>query len=185
MNVSPFLLEQLLNPTCLKQAIEDFAFNMDAFYQQPAEASKEQPQPSTSCGAGQRRDHADPWKAMREQVFNHLKAYQEKQEKPKEKVEVALSKDKFEISLDVRGFKPEDISVKIVDGFVAISGKAEETSEDGSRYVSQQFTRRFRLPDNINFAGMKSVMENDHLKFVAPLKALESETERSIPIELD
>merc|ERR1712020_10566 len=57
---------------------------------------------------------------------------------------------KWEITLDVQNFKPEELKVSTMpDNSVVIEGKHEEKSGAGS-YVQNQFKRQFTLPSACN-----------------------------------
>ncbi|KAL1443086.1 hypothetical protein MTO96_030460 [Rhipicephalus appendiculatus] len=56
---------------------------------------------------------------------------------------------KFVVNCNVRGYKPEEISVRAIDDCVEVSAKHEEQSEDGCSYVKREFTRRFTLPEGV------------------------------------
>lgn len=57
---------------------------------------------------------------------------------------VKLGKDKFQISIDVRQFNKDEISVKARKEFVVITGKQERKLQDG--FVIRQFVRKYKLP---------------------------------------
>uniref|UniRef100_A0A1B6FS92 SHSP domain-containing protein n=1 Tax=Cuerna arida TaxID=1464854 RepID=A0A1B6FS92_9HEMI len=91
-------------------------------------------------------------------------------------------KDGFKVSLDVQQFKPEELSVKVVDDYICIEGKHEERSDEHG-FVSRQFTRRYKLPENVDIAALKSSLSSDGvLQLHAPRKAIEGNKERAIPI---
>lgn len=78
----------------------------------------------------------------------------------------------FKVNLDVQQFKPEEVSVKVVDGYVVVDGKHEERSDEHG-FISRQFTRRYKLPDNVDAAAITSTLSSDGvLSFGAPKKVL-------------
>ncbi|XP_047004601.1 alpha-crystallin A chain-like [Schistocerca americana] len=88
------------------------------------------------------------------------------------------------VSLDVQQFRPDEISVKKIDDFVVVEGKHDER-KDGHGYVSRQFTRRYRLPDDIEVDQMVSKLSADGvLTITAPKKTLppSESRERIVPI---
>ncbi|XP_049836057.1 protein lethal(2)essential for life-like isoform X2 [Schistocerca gregaria] len=88
------------------------------------------------------------------------------------------------VSLDVQQFRPDEISVKKIDDFVVVEGKHDER-KDGHGYVSRQFTRRYRLPDDIEVDQMVSKLSSDGvLTITAPKKTLppSESRERIVPI---
>ncbi|XP_049836058.1 protein lethal(2)essential for life-like isoform X3 [Schistocerca gregaria] len=90
----------------------------------------------------------------------------------------------MKVSLDVQQFRPDEISVKKIDDFVVVEGKHDER-KDGHGYVSRQFTRRYRLPDDIEVDQMVSKLSSDGvLTITAPKKTLppSESRERIVPI---
>lgn len=95
-------------------------------------------------------------------------------------------KDHFEIQVDCEHFKPEEISVKMVDNSLVIEGKHEERL-DSNGFVSRQFTRKFTIPKDVIAEKIESSLAADGtLSIRAPKKqpkAIKS-SERVIPIQL-
>lgn len=86
--------------------------------------------------------------------------------------------------MDVQQFKPNEINVKVVDDCLVVEGKHEE-KQDKHGFVSRQFTRRYKLPDNVIQEGITSTISSDGVLTVsAPKKveALKAGSGRSIPI---
>ncbi|CAH2099239.1 unnamed protein product [Euphydryas editha] len=95
---------------------------------------------------------------------------------------IKLDKDKFQISLDVQHFSPEDISVKTADGYIVIEGKHEE-KKDEHGFISRQFTRRYVLPDGCDPETVESKLSSDGvLTVIAPRQSAISNNERVVPI---
>ncbi|MDK3205690.1 small heat shock protein, partial [Escherichia coli] len=89
----------------------------------------------------------------------------------------------FKVNLDVQQFKPEEVSVKVVDGYIVVDGKHEERSDEHG-YISRQFTRRYKVPDSVDPAAIKSTLSSDGvLSIGAPKKAPES-VKGEIPIQI-
>jgi len=63
--------------------------------------------------------------------------------------DVKCTKDKFEVKMDVHQFSPEEVTVKAVDKYLVVEGKHEE-KQDEHGFVSRSFSRRYRLPDDLN-----------------------------------
>ena len=80
-------------------------------------------------------------------------------------------KDAFEVALNVNGFQPKDINVSVKDNMLTVSGSHEEKSSDGCSYSSRQFSRSFRIPDNVKVEEFKSRLLKDGrtLRIEAPL----------------
>ena len=95
---------------------------------------------------------------------------------------VNIDKDKFEVMLDVQQFAPNEVNVKVSDGYVVVEGKHEE-KQDEHGFISRQFSRRYLLPEGVNVDAITSSLSSDGLLTVhAPLKALKGPEERPIPI---
>lgn len=63
----------------------------------------------------------------------------------------------FKFEVDVKEFTPEELSVKLVGNSVVVEAKHDE-KEDGSGFVSRQFTRRFPIPEGYNLDLIKSTL---------------------------
>ncbi|XP_063385818.1 protein lethal(2)essential for life-like [Cydia fagiglandana] len=95
---------------------------------------------------------------------------------------INLTKDKFEVILDVQQFAPEEITVKASNNSVLVEGKHEE-KQDEHGYISRQFTRRYILPTGYEVADLVSTLSSDGvLTITAPKRPLPSAGERIIPI---
>jgi crystallin, alpha B len=62
---------------------------------------------------------------------------------------VAKPADDFQMSIDVKSFKPEEITVKVKDREIIVEGKHEER-QDEFGFVSRQFSRRCTLPEDFD-----------------------------------
>ncbi|CAG7821222.1 unnamed protein product [Allacma fusca] len=70
---------------------------------------------------------------------------------------VEISESQFCISIPVgRDFKPENLDVMEKDRVVIVEIKTEQTSEDGSSQLSQVFTKKIALLDEVNVEEIKS-----------------------------
>lgn len=69
-------------------------------------------------------------------------------------------KDGFQMNLDVRQFKPNEISVKTVDNSIIVEAKHEE-KQDADGYISRQFTRRYVLPERYRAEDVESSLSSD------------------------
>ncbi|XP_076289397.1 protein lethal(2)essential for life [Lasioglossum baleicum] len=97
---------------------------------------------------------------------------------------VKADKEKFQVVLDVQQFKPDEISVKVVDKFVVVEGKHEE-KQDEHGWISRQFTRRYLIPEQCNVDEVSSSLSSDGvLSITAPRKDKpNAQPERSISIQ--
>lgn len=83
---------------------------------------------------------------------------------------VESDKDKFQVTLDVQQFKPEEIDVKVVDKCVVVSAKHEE-KQDEHGWISRQFTRKYMIPEQCDLEQVSSKLSSDGvLTIVAPRK---------------
>lgn len=79
-------------------------------------------------------------------------------------------KKNFQVNLDVQQFKPNEVSVKVVDGYVVVEGKHEERSDEHG-FISRQFTRRYKVPDNVDVTAITSTLSSDGVLIIgAPKK---------------
>jgi HSP20 family molecular chaperone IbpA len=95
------------------------------------------------------------------------------------------SSDDFQVSLNVKPFNSEEISVKVKGQEVIIEGKHEER-EDEHGFVSRQFTRRYVLPEGYDMETVATTLDTDGkmtIKAHKPKPAVEGPQERIIPIE--
>lgn len=101
---------------------------------------------------------------------------------------IEMTKDKFNVNLNVRGYKPEELTVQVDDQSLILSGRHEEKSEDGSRCSAREFKRVISLPKEVDVEKLKSCLAIDGrtLKIEAPIKAIEppKEQPKEIPIQV-
>lgn len=100
-----------------------------------------------------------------------------------EVIKVKDDDTKFEVTLDVSEYKPEELKVTTVNNTLAIEGKheAQKTDENntatstasGSSRVMRQFSRKWTLPSNCNPNEVASNLSSDGILMItAPKKAL-------------
>uniref|UniRef100_A0A131Z1Q7 Crystallin, alpha B n=1 Tax=Rhipicephalus appendiculatus TaxID=34631 RepID=A0A131Z1Q7_RHIAP len=98
----------------------------------------------------------------------------------------ADDESKFVVNCNVRGYKPEEISVKAIGDCVEVSAKHEEESEDGCSYVKRQFTRRFTLPEGVKAETVTCALSSSGLLAIeAPKPEVPSKKPRMIPITVE
>ena len=80
-------------------------------------------------------------------------------------------------------FKPDEITVKTVNNNVVVEGKHEER-QDEHGFITRQFQRRYKLPDDTDADTVVSQLSSDGvLTIYAPKKALPPLSgERIVPI---
>ncbi|KAL3284081.1 hypothetical protein HHI36_018249 [Cryptolaemus montrouzieri] len=98
---------------------------------------------------------------------------------------VVQDKEKLQIKLDVQEFKPEEISIKTINGnAIEIQAKHEEKHNDKG-FISREFVRRFVLPEGHDIKKMvSSLSQSGLLTITAPkINPEPIETgEKTIPI---
>jgi crystallin alpha B len=97
--------------------------------------------------------------------------------------EILYDKDKYQVMLDVKHFKPEEISVKSNEDSIIIHGHHSEKPDEHG-YISRSFTRRYVLPEDIKTEHVECNLSSDGvLTLKAPrIIALKDDTERVIPV---
>ncbi|XP_049877048.1 protein lethal(2)essential for life isoform X2 [Pectinophora gossypiella] len=95
---------------------------------------------------------------------------------------INLTKDKFEVILDVQQFTPEEITVKASNNSVVVEGRHEE-KQDEHGFISRQFTRRYILPGGYNVEDLVSTLSSDGvLTVTAPKRPPPNSGERIVPV---
>lgn len=93
--------------------------------------------------------------------------------------------DDFQMSIDVKSFKPEEISVKVKGNEIFIEGKHEERVDEFG-FVSRQFSRRCVLPEVFDPDTISTFLTADGkmtVKATKPQPPAVELTERIIPIQ--
>lgn len=90
----------------------------------------------------------------------------------------------FAVNLDVGLFRPEELSVKVVNDCIVIEGKHEEREADDTGYISRHFVRRYPLPRNYDPDCLVSKLSSDGvLSVTLPRPLSDGSKERIIPIQ--
>lgn len=93
--------------------------------------------------------------------------------------------DDFQMLIDVKSFKPEEISVKVKDREIIVEGKHEERQDDFG-FVSRQFSRRCTLPDEFDPDTIATFLNAEGkmtIKATKPQPPAVETNERIIPIQ--
>jgi crystallin alpha B len=99
-------------------------------------------------------------------------------------ISVGIDKNSFKVIIDVHQFKPEEITVKVIDRCLFIEAKHEETQDEHGS-ISRQFVRRYQLPERADVDQVTSTISSDGiLTITTMLKPKEEKQERIIKIEL-
>lgn len=64
--------------------------------------------------------------------------------------------DKFRVTLDVSGYKPEDLSVKVIGRKLFIDGKQE--MREGEDFSTKEMRKTYDIPENASFDHMTSFL---------------------------
>ncbi|MFS6531779.1 Hsp20 family protein, partial [Microbacterium aurugineum] len=94
---------------------------------------------------------------------------------------INIEEKKWQINVDVQHFTPEEVTVKINNGFVVVEGRHEER-EDEHGYVMRHFTRRFRIPEDTNCNAIESRLSSDGVLSVLAPRLEPPKGEWNIPI---
>ncbi|XP_055352710.1 heat shock protein 30-like [Paramacrobiotus metropolitanus] len=85
---------------------------------------------------------------------------------------------------DTRGFEPENITLKTLNGQLAVQAKRQET--DGEYHCARQLDMTVRIPEEVNVEELKGYISGDgflHMESLYTAPAIEQKEEfREIPI---
>lgn len=88
---------------------------------------------------------------------------------------VVEKSDGYQIEISVPGYQKEEISIRVEDGILEISGsrKAEDNKDVSflrRDFAPSSFTKRYELPENVNSEQISAAYENGILRVIVPLK---------------
>ncbi|XP_067862394.1 heat shock protein beta-1 [Heptranchias perlo] len=101
--------------------------------------------------------------------------------------QIQQTMDNWKISLDVKHFTPEELQVKTHEGYLEISGNHEER-QDQHGFISRSFTRKYKLPSDVDTLSVTSSLTSDGILIVeAPLPnpAVQAPVEIVIPVQTE
>ncbi|XP_043911386.1 heat shock protein 30C-like [Protopterus annectens] len=94
----------------------------------------------------------------------------------------------FSLSLDVKRFSPEELTVKVAGRKVTVEGKHEKKSEDRETvfsYECNHFKKEVLLPEDVNSEEVTCLLShNGELVIAAPRLSSPAVTGRDIPISI-
>lgn len=93
-----------------------------------------------------------------------------------------INKDGYQVTINVSEFKPDELTVKVVDNHVIVEGKSEEHHDDNG-YVSRHFVRRLAVPNGFETDNAISTLSSDGVLTVSVPKPQIEEKAREIPIQ--
>lgn len=96
---------------------------------------------------------------------------------------IVSDNDKFQVIINVKSFKKEDLKVKVKGNFLFIQG-SHSTSQDDHDVFASQFFHTYTLPTNASSADLKAEHTSDgFLVITAPFNgAKASDAERAVPV---
>ncbi|XP_073838625.1 heat shock protein 27-like [Musca autumnalis] len=119
-------------------------------------------------------------------LIKYCRPRKESHEENSSRLIPTLSKDGFQVCMDVSQFKPNELTVKTVDRMVVVEGKHEER-EDEHGLIQRQFVRKYTLPKGYDPKDVVSTISSDGVLTVkaAPPPAIKANNsnERIIQIQ--
>ncbi|XP_018552079.1 heat shock protein beta-1 [Lates calcarifer] len=92
---------------------------------------------------------------------------------------------KWRVSLDLAHFSPSEISLGVKDGFLEVGGKHEERPDEHG-FIARCFTRKYRIPAEIDATKITSTLSVDGILTVeAPVPETSVPAAMIIPIKLE
>ena len=90
---------------------------------------------------------------------------------------------KLEISLDTKGYKPDELKVSTGQGMISVEGKHEEKSQAGQVMVARQFSKKYSLPASARAEEVVSNLSQDGVLVISvPKREAIQQENRSVPI---
>ncbi|XP_076620269.1 protein lethal(2)essential for life [Colletes latitarsis] len=89
---------------------------------------------------------------------------------------VKPDKDKFEVTLDVSHFTPEEVNVKVVDHNVVVQAEHEERQDDQG-WISRKFLRKYIVPSQCDIDQVESHLSSDGILSITVPRKSPSRTE--------
>ncbi|XP_067307947.1 crystallin, alpha B, a [Pseudorasbora parva] len=74
--------------------------------------------------------------------------------------EVRKERDRIVISLDVKHFSPDELTIKVNDDFIEIHGKHNER-QDEHGIVAREFYRKYKIPPGVDLGSITSSLSSD------------------------
>lgn len=87
-----------------------------------------------------------------------------------------ISKDHFEVYIDVKNFEPDEITVRTVNETVIVEGRQKKRDKNA---IPRHFVRHFRLPHHFDSEDVHSYISEDGILEVKALPASEKKKARS------
>ncbi|KAJ8735988.1 hypothetical protein PYW08_006644 [Mythimna loreyi] len=102
-----------------------------------------------------------------------------------EEPQIISDKEKFQVNLNVRRFKPDELRIKVKNRYIIVEGK-HKIKDDVQQFMANHFVQRFVLPAGSKQEEVTAVLkENGVLTVSVPKHELPPPPpEREVPIEV-
>ncbi|CAH0592749.1 unnamed protein product [Chrysodeixis includens] len=99
--------------------------------------------------------------------------------------QIVSDNEKFQVNLNVKRFKPDELRIKVKNRYIIVEGKQKE-KDDVHKFVTNHFVQRFVLPPGSKQEEVVAVLnENGVLTVTAPKHELPPPPpEREVPIDV-
>lgn len=94
---------------------------------------------------------------------------------------VRAENGKYEITLHLQDFKPEEITIKTCDGYIIVKGRHEERKDEYG-YVSRQFVRRYAIPEGCCPESVESKLSSNGVLTITALRESMVKCDTVIPV---
>ncbi|CAG0894489.1 unnamed protein product [Cyprideis torosa] len=138
---------------------------------------------STSFGGGLFQNLDRDLQSMLAQTNRLQRALEQRMSAGAAAEKVDNKSDKFQVAVDVSGFRPEELKVRVQDRMVTIEGKHEER-QDEHGYISRQFSRRYVVPEGIKMENVTSRISNEGVLTVTAPKINAIEPPKDMEVEI-
>lgn len=98
-------------------------------------------------------------------------------------VSVKYDNKEFEVKLDVSQYAPDELTVKVTDHQLVVSGSHQQKA-DKYGYVKREFTRRVVVPEDVEVDTLESTLTNDgYLVVSGRVKGAPEDSGRTLEIK--
>lgn len=153
---------------------------------------------TAACHEGRKHRPEDPFSALDKHI-THTLAYHYlwpwsqliraaaamDVEEALEEPQIISDKEKFQVNLSVRRFKPDELRIKVKNRYIIVEGK-QKIKDDVQQFMANHFVQRFVLPPGSKQEEVTAVLkENGVLTVSVPKHELPPPPpEREVPIEV-
>nr|AAZ14793.1 33.6 kDa small heat shock protein [Choristoneura fumiferana] len=151
-----------------------------------------------ACVEARKHHHQDPFAALDQQLshslaFHYLWPWSElmqaaaamNEEDNLEEPQITADPNRFEIKINVKRFKPEELRIKVKNQYIVVEGRHKTTATD-NRFMANHFVQRFNLPPGSKQEEVTAVLNEKGVLIVsAPRHEVPPPpAERIVPIEV-